>query len=128
MLSSSNVEAIFKACLTTNTDRHSDFQQDIVVDGVCNKFAFDKAKIDENKQAIADMLYQLPEEFMEGIGDGYSFLHGCYDRNKNMWTGDHFMMEKLFALGMACGKVECLLPRELWPALPGGMPYYVVKK
>jgi len=36
------------------------------------------------------------------------------------------MLDELFQLGIAIGKVECLLPREMWPTLPGGMPYYVV--
>jgi len=35
-------------------------------------------------------------------------------------------MEKLFLLGLAIEKVKCLMPREVWPALPGGMPYYVI--
>jgi hypothetical protein len=36
-------------------------------------------------------------------------------------------MEGLFCLGMAIGKVECLMPRKMWTILPGGMPYYLVK-
>jgi hypothetical protein len=35
-------------------------------------------------------------------------------------------MDKLFTLGFASGYAENLLPRELWPTLPGGMPYIVV--
>jgi hypothetical protein len=29
-------------------------------------------------------------------------------------------------LGIATKQAEILLPREMWPALPGGMPYIAV--
>ena len=35
-------------------------------------------------------------------------------------------MEELFCLGIAIGRVECLIPREMWKILPGGVPYYVI--
>jgi hypothetical protein len=35
-------------------------------------------------------------------------------------------MEHLFQLGLAAGYVKPLLPREMWAAFPGGVPYYVV--
>jgi len=55
-----------------------------------------------------------------------SFLNACQDRNGNQWTDLHQRMEQLFVLGQAAGFVSCLLPRDMWAALPGGMPYYVV--
>ena len=62
----------------------------------------------------------------ESEGQGSSFLNACYDRDGDLWTGDHATMEQLFVLGIAAGMVNCLMPRDMWPVLPGGMPYYSV--
>ena len=73
------------------------------------------------------MLSELPDEFRVSGGGGWSFLQACNDRHGTQWTGFHQAMEELFMLGMAAGLVTELLPRDLWDALPGGMPYYAVK-
>lgn len=72
------------------------------------------------------MLSELPKEFKKESGGGMSFLNACNTSKGEQWTGEHAKMEQLFALGIASGMVECLLPRELWSSLPGGVPYYVV--
>ena len=87
---------------------------------------FSKSEIEKHKIEITGMLKCLPNEFMQNQGGGYSFLKACNDKNGNQWTGSHFQMEKLFALGIAVEKVKCLLPREIWEVLPGGVPYYAV--
>lgn len=63
---------------------------------------------------------------MKSSGGGWTFLNACHDRHGNLWTGFHRRMEELFMLGLAIGKVHCLFPRDLWDALPGGMPFYMV--
>ncbi len=35
-------------------------------------------------------------------------------------------MEALVVLGIASGFVKYPMPREMWSALPGGMPYIVI--
>lgn len=55
-----------------------------------------------------------------------SFLNSCNTNEGKQWTGMHMKMEFLFALGVAIEKVKNLLPREMWPILPGGVPYFVV--
>lgn len=57
---------------------------------------------------------------------GWSFLNACNDKNGCQWTDFQQRMEQLFQLGIAIGKVECQLPRFVWPALPGGVPYDIV--
>lgn len=73
------------------------------------------------------MLDKLPEQFHEATGGGWSFLNACNDRHGNQWTGLHQRMEQLFQLGIALGRVSYCLPREFWSAMPGGVPYIVVK-
>lgn len=117
-LTSENVLKVFDKCFCEMGDKK--------VMGVAHKFSFDSKMLNENQDEINDMLRQLPENFMEGSGGGWSFLMACNDKNGEQWTGLHLRMEQLFAMGEAIGKVKSLLPRELWKALPGGVPYYVV--
>ena len=53
-------------------------------------------------------------------------MAACNDKDGHQWTGLHLTMEKLFALGIGIERVKCLLPRELWKIMPGGMPYFMV--
>ncbi|MGL6198716.1 MAG: hypothetical protein ACRC3H_07260 [Lachnospiraceae bacterium] len=95
-------------------------------EGIMSIAYFDKSKLEANEVEIYAMLNELPIEFFRDSGGGYSFLAACNDKYGNQWTGLHSVMEKLFLLGMGIGKVQCLLPKEVWTALPGGMPYYVI--
>ncbi|NCP46899.1 hypothetical protein COT86_02060 [Candidatus Collierbacteria bacterium CG10_big_fil_rev_8_21_14_0_10_43_36] len=91
-----------------------------------NAVGFNPDRLNSHKAEIEAMLDELPDEFKKSGGGGMSFLNACNDKHGNQWTNFHQTMEQLFQLGIAIGKVECLLPREIWSALPGGMPYYVV--
>ena len=62
------------------------------------------------------MLAQLPAEFGERAGGGWSFLNSCQRMDGTLWTGLHSIMEALLVLGLAIGLVEWLLPREHWYA------------
>lgn len=117
-LSSENVQKIFDECFSETGDKK--------VVGIVHEFVFDSNKLDENSDKISDMLHQLPGVFMKDSGGGWSFLMACNDKNGEQWTGLHLNMEHLFAMGEAIGKVESLLPRDMWKALPGGVPYYVI--
>lgn len=74
------------------------------------------------------MLAELPDDFKISRGGSYSFLNACLDKHGNQWTGLHRAQEELVRLGIAIGRVECCFPRETWAALPGGMPYFMVKQ
>lgn len=119
-LTGENVRATIRACLAEET-----LERLVIVRVVMRTFGFVRAKLEERTQDITDMLAQLPDGFFQGRGDGASFLQACETRDGVQWGG-HASMEELFALGMAIGRATCLLPRELWGALPGGMPYYCV--
>ena len=97
-----------------------------IVEGILNSYAFLPEKLDEYKEEIVEMLGELPVEFRKSGGGGWSFLNACMDKDGNQWTDFHLTMEMLICLGMGVGYVTCPLPREIWDALPGGMPYYVI--
>ena len=121
-LTANNVETIFTASLF---DDDADKSNAVIVEGIRAKFGFDPKKLEENKENISSMLDELPDEFKKNSGGGMSFLNACMTKNGNQW-GEHQNVEQLFCLGMAIGRVELLMPREMWQILPGGMPYYCV--
>jgi hypothetical protein len=115
-LTSENVETIFMDCLFEDKIDENNI---IHVNGIVAKFGLNKIKVEKHKDDIYDMLKQLPKEFQIG----WSFLNACMDKDGNQWTGLHRIMEQLFVLGIAAGKAKFMMPKELWMAFPGGMPY-----
>ena len=122
-LTSKNVELIFMDCLFQDGEDTTD---PAIAEGITSKFGFHKGRLESYRDNISDMLSQLPKEFQEDIGGGMTFLNACNNAKGEQWTGLHSVMEQLFSLGQACEKVKCLMPRDMWSALPGGMPYYAV--
>jgi len=96
----------------------------IMVEGVVNNFGFNPERIEKNKEKIRSFLNMMPSEFHKNSGGGWSFLNLCMDANGNQW-GEHSNMEALVALGIASNMAKYVLPKELWSALPGGVPYVV---
>ena len=123
VLTSEHVEQVFRNCLFNDGD---DMRNHIKAEGIMLNVGFDPNKLSSHNEEIGMMLSELPAEFHQNRGGGMSFLNACYDKHGRQWTGEHRSMEQLFLLGLAAGKVKCLLPRDMWSALPGGMPYYVV--
>lgn len=123
ILSASAVNDLCFNCLA-ESEEGSDIK---VVEGIVGTFMFDPAKLMENKENIIAFLMELPEKFQEEKGGGWSFINACMDKEGNHWA-EHPTIEKLMALGVAIEKVEYSLPREMWSVLPGGMPYFMIKK
>ena len=117
------VEVTYLECLFSEGE---DNAQQVLAEGIRGTVGFHRDRLEQYRQTIQAMLMELPTEFLASQGGGWSFLNACNDRHGNMWTGLHSTMERLILLGMAIGKVECLIPRAMWPSLPGGMPYYKI--
>lgn len=115
------------------------FQKDEIKDGkpiiapkigegiITKHFGFFPERIESKREEIKEMLLELPNEFMQSGGGGWSFLNACLTKDGIQWTDFHERMEQLFAMGNALGLSEYMMPREMWAYLPGGMPYIVVK-
>ena len=121
-LTAKNVETIFMDCLFRDDE---DTSKAVIVEGILNQFGFHPDRLESHKQAIAEMLAELPDEFQSDKGGGWSFLNACMTKAGEQW-GEHQNMEQLFTLGIATKKANWLMPRKMWKALPGGMPYVVV--
>lgn len=123
-MTAKEVTDLFKACLFLDGEPTDNA---IIARGIINSAGFHPERLAQHRQLIDDLLDQLPEQFREEDGGGWSFLNACVDRNGTQW-GEHQNVEQLFLLGMASGRVECLTPRDRWHVYPGGMPYYMIRK
>jgi len=129
-LTAENVATVFFDCFYTEAELAEAGKgvvpkDAILVEGVATKVGFHPGRVASHRDEIASMLSELSDEFKVTGGGGMSFLQACYTKSEEHW-GEHQNMEQLFLLGLAVKMVRLLLPREMWGALPGGMPYYVV--
>ncbi len=122
-LSADRLDSVFRDCLFREDEDHSD---SVPAPGIQCPVGFHPGRLASHRGEISEMLAELPDQFRRSGGGGWSFLNACVDRSGEQWTGLHQRMEQLFQLGEATGLVKCLLPREAWSVLPGGLPYYSV--
>jgi hypothetical protein len=122
------VDAAFLDCLFRDEEivDGKPTSEPVIVAAITSKFGFQPERLESHREEVSGWLFMLPEEFQKHAGGGWSFLNACNDRYGVQWTGLHQRMEQLFALGIGLGMARWQLSRELWAALPGGMPYVVV--
>ena len=124
-LTRQNVDQVVQDCRWNDVETVDQAQ---VVEGIAHNVGFSPPRLEEHVEDIEDMLSQLPRQFNEGDeGGGWSFLNACNREDGVQWTGLHLQMEMLFLLGIGIGKVHWMLPRDVWRALPGGVPYVVIR-
>lgn len=121
-LTSKNVTDVFNDCLFKEEESKETY---VEVQGIVMKVGFHPERLLSHKDDVIDMLECLPHEFRIEEGGGWSFLNACADKNGKRW-GEHQQMEQLFMLGIGLNLVEWAGPREMWVALPGGMPYVII--
>lgn len=98
----------------------------VLVEGITGKYGFHPERLEEKREQVQAWLDELPDAFKATAGGGWSFLNMCNTRNDEQWTGLHQRMEQLMCLAMGLGLMTYCLPREMWSALPGGMPYVMI--
>lgn len=116
-LNPENVHRVFTDCLFKDDEVVTDF---VLAEGISMKVGFHPERLAEHAYVIDRFLDQLTGELSEGV----SFLNLIYNHQGQQWTSEHIIMEQLVLLGLGIGKLDCQLPEEFWPELPGGMPYY----
>lgn len=121
-LTAENVDTLMRETLAERADSPGT----VLGEGVRGKAAFDAARIEARRTDVRTMLDQLPAEFGEKTGGGWPFLNACVRRDGTQW-GEHRSIDHLVMMGSALGLVSFVMPREMWPALAGGMPYFVIR-
>lgn len=125
-LTAKNVIDVYDACLYKKDESRENM---LMIQGIVetHRFDFNPVRLKENEEKIHQLLLQLPQEFQKSKGFGGSFLNACMDKDGNQWADLHLTMEILFMLGIATGKAKYIVQRDLWKALPGGMPFFMVE-
>jgi hypothetical protein len=122
------VESTFLDCLFRDKELidGTPIKPPVIAEGILTKAGFHPDRLEQHRDEVTSWLRMLPIEFQSDGGGGWSFLNACDDRNGVQWTGEHRRMDQLFILGIGLGIARWLLPRNMWSALPGGMPYVIV--
>jgi len=125
-LTSENVRQTISNCLFKTPEEAVNPK---IVQGIRAVYGFNPVALNAHKEDIYTMLCQLPEEFIneEKFG-GSSFLNACVDKNGDLWTSEHAIVDDLLCLGLGIDKIQFCLDRIHWGHLPGGMPYFLVKE
>lgn len=55
----------------------------IIAEGVVHTFGFNAKKLATHKDEIIELLDELPDNFKEEVGGGWSFIQACVDKNGN---------------------------------------------
>ena len=128
MLDAKRVREIVMDCLFTDDSKDEDMC--ISVYGIARCFGFIPEKIENYREEIHGMMKELPDVFWDSNdnpngGGGYTFMNLPFDKNDHQWC-EQPTAELLMALGLATGYMEYMLPREVWIALPGNVPYVII--
>lgn len=132
VLTAEKVDTIMKTCLFTDEEAQgvtSEFGADpniAYASGIVRSFGFNKERLEAHREKIEELLGELDPTFRQLEGGGWSFLNMTMDRHGNQW-GEQMSAESLLCLGIALGKMEYCIPREMWEAFPGGVPYVMIK-
>lgn len=118
---------IFMDCLFQEeelTDDGSVPEGAVLVDGIQSGFGFNPLQLEEHHDDIVALIDEIvPDSFLLSGGGGQSFLNLCENRDGELWTGMHPVVEQLVVISMAIGHARYCAPRKIWGKLPGGMPY-----
>jgi hypothetical protein len=111
-LTPQNVKAILMDCLYKETELNEaktaplpGIPEPLKVKGVMRFVGLNPDRVEKHKPEIAEMLSQLPDNFMDAKVCG-SFLQMCGLKNGDIWTGLHDSVDELLVLGLASGYVE----------------------
>lgn len=128
-LTAENVTNIIMDCLFTEEEVEAcngKPEKLVKADGVMTSMGFHPERLESHRTEVADMLSELPPEFMhDNPSGGWSFLQACMTKDGEQWA-EHRNIDELLLLGLGLDLVRFILPRDMWRILPGGMPYFVV--
>lgn len=130
LIDAGEVDALLRGCLYSPEEVDGLAEGEtpagcVIVEGIAGQICLHPDRLESVREKVTEWLRALPHTFRKNVGGGWSFLRGCLQENGIQW-GEQRSVDQLFCLGQGLGLVSCQLPRELWSALPGGMPYYVI--
>lgn len=124
LIEAKRVHEIFNDCLFKDGENHDEF---LPASGLTVNVGLHPQRIESYADEIHSMLLNLQDEFQEDKGGGYTFLNMVMDKEGNHCM-EQMTAQELLLLGLASGWACTPMPRELWIALPGGVPYVMVNE
>jgi len=131
MLTSEKVTEMFLDCFFTEEEISGATkppENAIKVEGISTKVAFHPERLESHREDVKKCLEELSSQYQPDAGGGYTFLDMCFTKTGEQWTSYHKVMEQLCILAIGLNLGSFLLPRVMWSSLPGGLPYFGVKK
>lgn len=124
-LSPKKVQQIFRNCLfkeeeLENNQPLCDFTE---AEGIKHNAFFHTGRLNSYKKEINEILDCIPN-----IDKGVYFTNLCFNKDGNLWTGDHNIIEQLIILGIGSETLSYPLKKDLWFLLPDGLPYVIKNK
>lgn len=122
---SEQVNEVFLDCLYRNDEVGADKKPPadaVIVEGLVATYGLHPTRLESHREKVRWFLNEMPAPFHKSTGGGWSFLNLCVDRNEEQWA-EHPTMEQLVVLAIGLHMGSYCVPRELWGALPGSVPY-----
>ncbi len=128
MIDAKEINIIFRACLFKEEEIIDGKPPEgfLDIDGVRSHVGFHPDRVQQYKSRIEYFLSEIHPDFSSQEAGGTSFVNLPFDKEGTQW-GEHQNADELLILGLAIDRFEYLMPREIWSALPGGMPYIRLK-
>jgi hypothetical protein len=129
MTRAERVNSIFRACLFQDDEivNGKPVVDPVVTDLVSMTVGFHPQRLEQNRAAVVEIAKEVfSDDFYEDRGGGHSFLQVPFDREGHHWC-EHRTAEQLVGLCVALDFAAYPLPKSLWAALPGGVPYIIVR-
>lgn len=122
-LTAKAVQALVTHCLFKEGEST---ENAVKAQGAVMSLGFHPERLEASREAIKELLEQLPEQFHQATGGGWSFLNACMTKENDQW-GEHRDIDNLLCLAFATKQARfCFEDRKMWSILPGNMPYFVV--
>lgn len=122
LISAERIHEIFHDCLFREGEPHEVF---LPARGLTMNVGLHPQRTESYADEIHSILLNLPDEFQEKSGGGYTFMNMVLDKDGNHCM-EQMTAQELLMLGLATGWACTPMPRELWAVLPGGVPYIMV--
>lgn len=97
----------------------------ILVEGIIRNWGFHPQRLESHREDVRSMLSELSDQFMLSKGGGWSFMNASFTKDETFW-GDQQDAECLICLAIGLNLTKFQLPKFLWEAFPGGVPYVTV--
>ena len=98
----------------------------VMVDGFLEPWGFHAERLEDNRNTIKKLLMEIPDEFFDVGGGGWSCKNLCKNNKGEDWTDSELIIEALVYLGLATGYLEYCHPKSEWRKIAGS-PYVVCK-